>query len=57
MITQFLATQSARCVPAGTWICPSSNASRDDAIVALAKRGVVLLGEPNTGGCHAPRLA
>jgi uncharacterized iron-regulated protein len=52
MKTQFLATQSARCVPAGTWICPSSNEIRGDAIAALAKRGVVLLGESHDQAEH-----
>lgn len=52
MKTQFLAAQSAHRVPAGTWICPSSNKIRGDAIVALAKRGVVLLGESHDQAEH-----
>ena len=52
MKTQSLAVQPAHHVPAGTWICPGSNASRDDAIVALAKRGVVLLGESHDQAEH-----
>jgi uncharacterized iron-regulated protein len=39
------AAQSARRVPIGTWVDPGSNEQRDDAVVALAKQGVVLLGE------------
>ena len=39
------AAHSARPVPKGTWIDPGSNEQREDAVVALAKRGVVLLGE------------
>jgi uncharacterized iron-regulated protein len=39
------AAHSARRVPMGTWVDPGSNEQRDDAVVALAKRGVVLLGE------------
>lgn len=37
--------QPAACVPVGVWIDPASNERRDDAIAALAKRKVVLLGE------------
>lgn len=36
----------------GTWICPSSNEKRGDAIAALAKRGVVLLGESHDQAEH-----
>ena len=39
------AAQFGRRVPVGTWVYPGSNEQRDDAVVALAKRGVVLLGE------------
>ncbi len=39
------AAHSARLVPKGTWVDPGSNEQRADAVVALAKRGVVLLGE------------
>ena len=52
MIAQFLATQSARRVPGGTWICPSRNEKQGDAIAALAKRGVVLLGESHDQAEH-----
>jgi uncharacterized iron-regulated protein len=39
-------------VPVGTWICPSGNEKQDDAVVALAKRGVVLLGESHDQAEH-----
>ena len=39
-------------MPAGTWICPSSNEKRGDAIAALAKHGVVLLGESHDQAQH-----
>jgi hypothetical protein len=29
----------------GKWVCPGSNEQRDDAVAALADRGVVLLGD------------
>jgi uncharacterized iron-regulated protein len=38
-------TESGRRVPVGCWVYPGSNEKRDDVLVALAKRGVVLLGE------------
>jgi hypothetical protein len=40
------AVQAHRRVPAGAWVYTGSNEKRDDVIVALAKRGVVLLGDP-----------
>jgi uncharacterized iron-regulated protein len=46
------AAQSARRVPVGKWVCPSSNEKRDDVLVALAKRGVVLLGESHNDAEH-----
>ena len=39
------AAHSGHRAPMGTWVDPGSNEQRDDAVVALAKRGVVLLGE------------
>jgi len=39
-------------MPVGTWVCPDSNEQRDDAVVALAKRGVVLLGESHDQAEH-----
>ena len=36
----------------GTWIYPGSNEQREDAVVALAKRGVVLLGETHDQAEH-----
>ena len=39
-------------VPAGAWVYPGSNEKRDDVIVALAKRGVVLLGETHDQAAH-----
>ncbi len=41
-------TESGRRVPVGCWVYPGSNEKRDDVLVALAKRGVVLLGERTT---------
>src|ERR1035441_7797615 len=46
------AAQSVHRVPVGTWIYPSSNEKRGDAIAALAKRGVVLLGESHDQAEH-----
>ena len=40
-----LATESGGCVPVGAWVYPGSSEKRDDVLVALAKRGVLLLGE------------
>jgi uncharacterized iron-regulated protein len=42
----------SRRVPVGEWICPGSNENRSDALVALAKRGVVLLGESHHQAEH-----
>ncbi len=39
------AAQSARRVPVGTWVYPRGNEKPDDALITLAKHGVVLLGE------------
>ena len=36
------AAQSARRVPLGTWVYPCSSEKPGDALIALAKRGVVL---------------
>ena len=46
------AAHSTRRVPMGTWVDPSSNEQRDDAVAALAKRGVVLLGESHDQAEH-----
>ena len=46
------APESGRRVPVGTWVCPGSDEKRDDALVALAKRGVVLLGESHDQAEH-----
>jgi hypothetical protein len=43
---------ASRRVSVGTWVCPDSNEKRDDALVALAKRGVVLLGESHDQAEH-----
>jgi uncharacterized iron-regulated protein len=39
-------------VPVGAWVCPESNERRDDVLVALARRGVVLLGESHEDAEH-----
>jgi len=39
-------------VPAGTWVYPGSNEQPDDALIALAKHGVVLLGETHDQAAH-----
>jgi uncharacterized iron-regulated protein len=46
------AAESGRRVPVGAWVCPESNEQRDDALVALAKRGIVLLGESHDDAEH-----
>jgi uncharacterized iron-regulated protein len=46
------AAQAHRRVPAGAWAYLGSNKKRDDVIVALAKRGVVLLGETHYQAAH-----
>ena len=46
------AAQSARRVPVGTWVYPGSSEQPDDAVVALAKHGVVLLGESHDQAEH-----
>jgi uncharacterized iron-regulated protein len=43
---------ASRRVPVGEWICSGSNEKRGDALVALAKRGVVLLGETHDQAEH-----
>ena len=47
-----LAAQSDRRVPEGTWVYPCSNEKPDDALIALAKHGVVLLGESHDQAEH-----
>jgi uncharacterized iron-regulated protein len=44
--------RSARRVPVGTWVNPGDNEKRDDALIALAKCGVVLLGESHDQAEH-----
>jgi len=44
--------ESGRRVPAGCWVDPRSNQRRDDVFAALAKRGVVLLGETHDEAEH-----
>ena len=44
--------ESGRRVPAGCWVDPGSNQRRDDVFAALAKRGVVLLGESHDEAEH-----
>ena len=46
------AAPAHRRVPAGAWVYPGNNERRDDAIEALAKRGVVLLGETHDQAEH-----
>jgi len=46
------AAASGRRVPVGAWVYPGSNEKRDDVFVALAKRGVVLLGESHDEAEH-----
>ena len=50
------AAHSARRVPVGTWVMPGSNEKRDDVLVTLAKRAVVLLGESHDQA-RTPSLA
>jgi uncharacterized iron-regulated protein len=45
-------TKSGRRVPVGAWLYPGSNQKPDDVLVALAKRGVVLLGESHDEAEH-----
>jgi uncharacterized iron-regulated protein len=44
--------EPSTCVPVGAWIEPASNERRADAIAALAKRKVVLLGESHDDAEH-----
>jgi uncharacterized iron-regulated protein len=46
------AAQSGRRVPVGAWVDPASNDKPDDVLAALAKRGVVLLGESHDEAEH-----
>lgn len=46
------AAQSARRVPVGTWVYPRGNEKPDDALITLAKHGVVLLGESHDQAEH-----
>jgi uncharacterized iron-regulated protein len=50
----FGANASSRegCVPVGAWIHPGSGERRDDALVTLARRAVVLLGESHDEAEH-----
>ena len=46
------AAESGACVPAGTWVHPTSGEQRDDVIATFAKRGVVFLGETHDDAEH-----
>ena len=46
------AAESGRRVPAGCWLDPRSNQKRDDVFAALARCGVVLLGESHDEAEH-----
>ena len=46
------AASSGCRVPVGAWINPASGEKRDDVVVALARRGVVLLGESHDEAEH-----
>jgi uncharacterized iron-regulated protein len=46
------AAQTHHRVAVGAWVHPDNNEKRDDVIVALAKRGVVLLGESHDQAEH-----
>jgi uncharacterized iron-regulated protein len=46
------AAESGRRVPAGCWLDPGSNQKRDDVFAALARCGVVLLGESHDEAEH-----
>jgi uncharacterized iron-regulated protein len=48
----FRAAESGRRVPVGAWVYPASNEKRDDVLAALAKHGVVLLGEQHDDAEH-----
>src|SRR5665647_2409011 len=51
--SQNVRAAQAHCrVPVGAWVYPGSNEKRDDVIVALAKCGVVLLGETHDQAEH-----
>ena len=52
MATRAWAKMASRRVLLGEWICPGSNEKRGDALVVLAKRGVVLLGESHDQAEH-----
>jgi uncharacterized iron-regulated protein len=46
------AAESGRRAPVGGWVDPGSNEKRDDAFAALARHGVVLLGESHDEAEH-----
>jgi uncharacterized iron-regulated protein len=46
------AGESGSCVPVGAWVYPGRNEQPDDVLGALAKRGVVLLGESHDEAEH-----
>src|ERR1039457_2900702 len=46
------AAESGRRAPVGAWVYPGSNEKRDDVLVALANRRVVLLGESHDEAEH-----
>ncbi len=46
------AAQAGRRAPVGGWVDPATGEKRDDALAALAERGVVLLGESHDEAEH-----
>ncbi len=46
------AAESGGCVPVGGWVDPATGEQRNDAIAALAKRAVLLLGESHDDAEH-----
>lgn len=46
------AAESGGCVTVGAWVYPGSSEKRDDVLVALAKREVLLLGESHDEAEH-----
>jgi uncharacterized iron-regulated protein len=46
------AAERGGCVPVGVWIYPGRNEQPDDVLAALARRGVVLLGESHDEAEH-----
>ena len=46
------AAERGGCVPVGVWVYPGRNEQPDDVLAALARRGVVLLGESHNEAEH-----